>query len=412
MKKLLPLLLLVSYTLIINAQYTWIHMNNFGGTERFKTAGFSINGKGYMVAGRTSTVPVTYISETLEYDEGNDTWTAKAAFPFAVAQPSAFAIGNKGYVVGGNNSSFNNVNSCYEFDPTANTWTSKAAFPESGIGGAFQFVINDKAYVGTGARAAANNSNSFYEYNPVNNTWTAKANFTGSSRVNAVGFAIGNFGYAGLGTDGNDNFSNDFYKYDPANNTWTKIADFPGKARFESVAFVLNDKAYVGGGAIKIGNTYVSLGDFYEFDPIKNSWLPVSGISGPGRANAAHFVIGNSAYVAGGYAYEDEAYFNFVEKITDCNELSTSVLRIDRQDFAANLYPNPSSNVLNVALFDVLADEFTYDVVSVSGKTVMSGKTTGNNFQISTDKLASGAYVLSVKDGLGSFANKRFEIIR
>ena len=52
------------------------------------------------------------------------------------------------------------------------------------------------------------------------NSWAQKADLPATGRKGAVAFSIGSKGYVGLGDDGT--FKKDFYEYDPVTNTWTK----------------------------------------------------------------------------------------------------------------------------------------------------------------------------------------------
>jgi N-acetylneuraminic acid mutarotase len=137
MKKLIPILLCFLGATNLFAQYTWDNKNNFSSNARFKSGEFVVNGKGYVVGGRTSSSPLNYVKDTWEYNPATDSWTQKSNFTYAMVQPATFSIGSKGYVVGGQNSSFVYVNDTYEYDPASDTWTAKADFPESGVGGLF-----------------------------------------------------------------------------------------------------------------------------------------------------------------------------------------------------------------------------------------------------------------------------------
>ena len=67
------------------------------------------------------------------------------------------------------------------------------------------------------------------------------------ARNGAVGFGTDTKGYIGTGYDG-VNKLNDFYEYDPVADTWSQISDFGGSARFGAVAFAINNSGYVGTG--------------------------------------------------------------------------------------------------------------------------------------------------------------------
>ena len=45
-----------------------------------------------------------------------------------------------------------------------------------------------------------------------------------------------------------DSNTKDFWEYDPVGNTWTQKADFGGTARYAAVGFSIGNKGYIGTG--------------------------------------------------------------------------------------------------------------------------------------------------------------------
>jgi N-acetylneuraminic acid mutarotase len=68
MKKITLTLLLLLFLRIAFAQYSWSNKQDFTGTARYEPTTFELNGKGYMIGGRTSSSPITYVNETWQYD--------------------------------------------------------------------------------------------------------------------------------------------------------------------------------------------------------------------------------------------------------------------------------------------------------------------------------------------------------
>jgi N-acetylneuraminic acid mutarotase len=129
-------------------------------------------------------------------------------------------------------------------------------------------------------------------------TWTQKTDFggvAGTQRVDAVGFSIGSKGYVGTGYDGSQN-TLDFWEYDPVSDTWTQKADFAGTARQAAVGFAIENKGYVG-----TGYDGVNTRDFWEYDPSLNTWTQKADFGGTARYNAVGFSIGNRGYIGTGY---------------------------------------------------------------------------------------------------------------
>lgn len=389
-------LLLLSFAGICNAQYTWLNKPVFQGTSRYKAEGFVINSKAYIVGGRTSTSPLTYTNTVWEYEPLSNTQIQKNNFPFAVVQPVTFAVGNKGYVVGGGNSSNVYQNTNYEYDPANDSWTSKANFPESGVGASFGFSYNGKGYVISGDRNTSSPAVSVYEYNPTTNQWTQKADFPGTGRKNLQGFVIGNYAYAGLGTVGNGVLFDDWYRYDIVNNTWSSIASFPGKERCCGMAFELNGKGYAGGGLTHIANNYYVLSDFYEYDPSGNTWTAVPGLPGAPRQHSAAFVVGGSGYIVGGYDDDAVSYYNLISQFTTCGTATEITVLSDDNNNEFLVYPNPTDGLINIEyssgkIFDV-------SVFDLQGRLIVEKKDQNTSANLSIQGLVSGTYMIRLID--------------
>jgi hypothetical protein len=128
-------------------------------------------------------------------------------------------------------------------------------------------------------------------------TWTQKADFGGTERIYAVGFSIGDKGYIGTGTPMGYSgpWYKDFWEYDPVGNTWTQKADLGGAERQMPVGFSIGDKGYIGTGYD--GSSYK---DFWEYDPALNTWTQKADFGGTARCSAVGFSIGNKGYIGTG----------------------------------------------------------------------------------------------------------------
>ncbi len=113
-----------------------------------------------------------------------------------------------------------------------------------------------------------------------------------SARSGAVGFSIGSKGY--IGTGGAD----DFWEYDPILNSWTQKADFGGTARSSAVGFSIGTKGYLGTGSTDTGPQK----DFWEYDPELNTWVQKSDFGGAARYGAVGFSMGGKGYLGTGSA--------------------------------------------------------------------------------------------------------------
>ena len=129
------------------------------------------------------------------------------------------------------------------------------------------------------------------------NTWDQKESFV-IKRERSASFAIGGIGYVCAGLD--SIVRNDLWQYDPAFDAWTQLADLPSTVRRNPVSFSINGKGYVGTGhSGQYSSTGVNLKDFWEYDPILNSWVQKADYPGGG---------GNGVYLATGFATTNYGY--------------------------------------------------------------------------------------------------------
>lgn len=260
-------------------------------SEGFESVGFSINGKGYVTFGMG-------VRELWEYDPIMDVWSQKANFAgYARDQAVGFAIGNKGYVGTGFNGDLVEYlfKDFWEYDPSLNKWTKKADVGGEPRYQATAFSIGDKGYLFGG-----NNGSDFWEYNPELDRWTKKADIPGGPRFSAVAVGINNRGYVATG-ESSSQMTNDFWEYDPFKDLWTRRKDFPGKARSNAVAFSISGKAYLGTG---MGGfpSFEHLNDFWEYDPENDVWLRKPDVGGLPRTYAIAFAIGFKGFIGTGQA--------------------------------------------------------------------------------------------------------------
>lgn len=281
---------------------TWTEKNGFPGSGRHNAVAFSIGAKGYFGTGIAESENNNYqlLDDFWEYDPSSDQWTYLGQFPGGPrAAASAFSIGDKGYVGLGSQNFYwdspekdtNHFSDFYEFDPSSKNWTKITDFQGVGRLSAASFVINDEGYIVTGdwgLDAPYGNSKSaddVWKYDPVLDQWTQMENFPNNS-YHTAGFSIGNIGYI--------YDYNNLYKLE--NGNWTSL-DSGIENWWDFVAFSINDKGYVGFGNDHHGGTYL-LG---EYDPNSIAWEKKNIDYYNQRYGASAFVIGNKAYIIGGF---------------------------------------------------------------------------------------------------------------
>jgi hypothetical protein len=239
------------------------------------------------------------------FAQGPNVWTQRANFGGSTRDGAfGFSIGTKGYIGGGNNNgSFKN--DVWEYNPTTDAWTQKAGVPANEYL-ASSFVIGTKAYVACGY----NTANAVYEFDPVANTWTAKAPLPGTVRYITMGFSIGTKGYCGTGYNPNNPYNsfNDFYEFDPVGNTWTAKANMPGSPRAYALGFNIGSKGYAGTGLINGSG----VNDFYEYDPAGNTWTAKAIVGPVGRLQSFAIAMNGKGYIGGGGSgYDPTGFYEY-----------------------------------------------------------------------------------------------------
>ncbi|WP_437920159.1 Kelch repeat-containing protein [Sphingobacterium sp. LRF_L2] len=206
---------------------------------------------------------------------------------------------------------FTSFNSCKKDNDDDSTdtgpteWTKSVVFKNAPRSGAASFTIaeENKAYVVGGyVNPTVGISLDGAAFNGT--AWSNIADFTGPARHEAVGFAVGGKGYVGTGQNLQNELFKDFYAYNPSTNSWTEVAEFPGEARHGAVAFSLGQYGYVGLGRNVAGQ---NLGDMYRYNPMTDSWTEMENLPFVDKTSYAFsFVIGDKAYVGGGYTNSND----------------------------------------------------------------------------------------------------------
>jgi N-acetylneuraminic acid mutarotase len=182
-----------------------------------------------------------------------------------------------------------------------NTWVKKTDFGGYKREQAVGFAISDKGYIATGVDTSETVMKDLWEYDATLDTWTQRADLPGSARRNAIGFEANGKGYVGLGID-NDEANlgvklADFWEYNPLTNTWLQKADFPGEGGFGlyyATSFSANGKGFVCGG--KMGASLYSK-ELWEYKPSIDEWAQRADFPGGVRYNLSSLAINGIAYI-------------------------------------------------------------------------------------------------------------------
>jgi N-acetylneuraminic acid mutarotase len=217
---------------------SWVQKASFPGIARYGAVAIGVDNKAYVGLGQyyyNGTI-TDYFTDFYEYDQFTNTWAQKTDFP-GQARYSAFTfyVDGKIYVVGGRSTdppwvTWTYLRDMYAYDIATDTWTQKTSYPGAGscmFGG---FVLGQYAYMGTGYDGLSNFTD-FWKYDPQTDSWLQLANFPGLARRASMYLSIGSTGYLGCGR-GDTYDLHDFWKYEEptsieVNNDAVQIKLFP-----------------------------------------------------------------------------------------------------------------------------------------------------------------------------------------
>lgn len=127
--------------------------------------------------------------------------------------------------------------------------------------------------------------------------WTPLANYPDSAGwYGAVGFSLNGKGYFGATGQRNQLINTDFYEYNPISNSWLSKASFPGDDRTIPAYFSIGNFGY-----IFVGD-YLKTSVFsgYKYDPISDAWTQVSSYPGMNGRITNFASTSTKGYVGGG----------------------------------------------------------------------------------------------------------------
>lgn len=245
---------------------SWTQLASIPGSERRNAIAFAIDGKGYVGTGFSLDDGDLGIklSDFWEYDPIANNWTEKANYPggggAGIYQATAFSIEDKGYVVAGKIGSDNYIPEMWQYNPVTDSWLPRTPFPGGDRFQLISFVVEGHAIVGLGTDHDVMRKD-LHSYNPVANTWEDLADFPGTERTQSTAFSIGTNGYVIFGSDGG--LKDELWEYNYYTTSWIQRAPFPGGGRISAIAFAIGDKGYVGLGKEVSGKKQT----FYEYTP-------------------------------------------------------------------------------------------------------------------------------------------------
>lgn len=254
----------------------WERRSDFDGVARSDTAGFMIDGNGYICCGYDGKYR---LNDLWKYNIDGDYWTQRASLPESAKCNSGvgFSINGKGYITTGYDGS-NYLAATWEYDPTINEWKSKDDFPKARYK-ALAFAIGNYGYVGTGYDG--NYQKDFYRFDPSapsGSQWSIMNGYGGQKRMSGSAFVVDEKAYIFCGIN-NGSYPDDLYCYDPSTDTWTKKRDISDSSdddydddytsitRSGAVCMVIDGKMY-----LATGESGSLLSTYWVYDPETDLW--------------------------------------------------------------------------------------------------------------------------------------------
>lgn len=288
MKRVIPLLAIGIFAGSSQGQATWQQMSSCPGAGRYWAAAtgnstVAIAGTGRLqFSGTNNTVADMWL-----YEAATDTWMQIPDYPGGVREGAdAFTIGERLFVAFGT-PFIQFTTDMYEFIPATQSWEQKPSVPGLGFGYSHGFVVGDTYYIGP-----ENSTGQVFAFNANTETWSTVAPFPGQDRRAQCAFSANGKGYLGMGAFVLGGSLGDWWEYDPVADTWTQVASISPLSA-QSTATAVNDIGYV----YNVGQNQKNL---FAYDAPTDQWLFQSSLPTDRIANGTLFTIGTQGYLVFG----------------------------------------------------------------------------------------------------------------
>jgi hypothetical protein len=262
---------------------------------------------------------------------------------------------------------------------------------------------NGKIFVGTG-NTSVQNLRDWWEYDIAGNTWTGRTILPGAARHHPFHFNIGNDAYVCFGHGGG--IFRDVYRWSQTTLSWTTMALFPGEARVAGTEFSYGGKGYVLSGE---GSDHVWLdrGEFWQYDPVTDSWLELPAHPGAGRWAPGQFLIGDTLYFMGGQSPARFEKDMMAFSMSDATGVTASGVAD-----ALRVYPNPVTGVqLHVVDPGAVLVADSAKLFDVSGRLVAELRGDERALRI-PQTVAAGPYWVTFGTKDGAPVTRRITVLR
>lgn len=354
----------------------WQQQNNIPDFPREDMSTFVIGDTAYACGGGNALTP-QFTNVHYAFNGATGTWSPRASHPRQMVQAAAsFSLDGKGYVIGGQTN--NALDEVYGYDPISDTWSPRASFPIAPAINGWGCAVNGIGYVGN-----VDGSNELWAYDPVADAWSPRAAVPFAFSL-ARAFVIGDTIYAldWLGA---------FHAYDVATDSWSPRASHPDASMAPQV-FSLGGIGYTVSGQ----QASIATGLIYRYDPVADAWTQDAPFTPLPRIDGAAFVIGNTAYVGGGFGVEPSAYY---PDLWSTSPLTTSVPSVHEETLAwcafnalcGSILISPSSH-----------DPYAVLVHNSRGSLVASKSAHAGSLSVPMHAHGAGVYIVTLVTSLGT----------
>ncbi len=136
----------------------------------------------------------------------------------------------------------------------------------------------------------------FSTFSQAQLAWLKLPDFPGGERMLCTAFSINGKGYMGLGIDSNFQYHNDWYEYDPVTNSWTAKTSLPSVGRDHATGVAVDTLGYVIAGEVAGGAT----AQVWQYNPYVDSWVAKSSVP-VARENGTGFALNGKIYYGTGF---------------------------------------------------------------------------------------------------------------
>jgi hypothetical protein len=172
-------------------------------------------------------------------------------------------------------------------------------------------------------------------------------------------------------------YRDDIWEFKPSNNSWIQRASLPASERSGAATFTIDQRGYV-----CMGNNGGLLDDLWEYNPYEDHWEVRDNYSGSRRKWAVGFTLLGNGYVGLGDGYSGKKQSMYMYTPLQGLGVIENVVTV-------NVYPNPSSDYLNIE------SKSEFDEMRIYDFTGRLELTTSQIEKIDLSDLSEGNYILA-----------------